>query len=594
MDFSHFHFLRPWAFWLLLLLPALLWLPRLPGLRGGSWQQVVDARLLPFLLQGQSSATRQRSAGWMLLWLVAVLALAGPSWSWQEVPVMQNLQARVLVLDLSASMNATDIAPSRLQRARFKITDLLKSRKEGQHALVVFAGDAFVVTPLSDDWRTIQSLLPALTTDLMPVQGSRIDRGLEKALDVLQQAGAAEGEVIVLSDSPADERALKAARQLKRAGHRVSVLAIGTETGAPVPGPRGGFLQDRQGQIVISKLDPDSLEALAQAGGGRMVRLSADDSDIRQLEPDKLPEKDQLQALEGRQSRIWEDRGWWLLPLVILLFLPLFRRGWLFSLALLPLLQPAPAQALDWQDLWLRPDQQAWRQLQQQQAEQAAALAQDPALKGEALFRAGQPEAAAEQWQQWAEQAQTPEQQAEAWYDRGNALAHAGKIQQAIEAYQQAEQLNPQLADASHNRKVLEDFLQQQQQQNQNQQNQQNQQQQDQQNEQNAQQEPAQSQNTDSGEQSEQENRQPQQQEPSEQEEAQAQQEPAQSEDAEDRPPEGQLQQTQPQDPLTEEERQALEQWLRQVPDDPGGLLRRKFLYQYSQRKQQQQEEQPW
>ncbi len=622
MEWQSFHWLRPWALWLLLLLPVLVLLPGLARARAGQWRQVVDPRLLTWLLEDGKQPARRRGVRWAGLWLLSVLALAGPSWSWQEVPLLQNLQARVLVLDLSASMNATDVKPSRLERARFKLTDLIQGRREGQHGLVVFAGDAFVVTPLSDDWRTIQALLPSLSTDLMPVQGSRVDLGLEKALQVLRQAGVADGEVVLLTDSPADERALAAAADLRQAGHTLWVLAVGSETGAPVPAVQGGFLKDRQGQIVISRLDIDSLRRLAEAGGGRLLRLTGDDRDIRQLLADESLDAGQVETRQGRKSRIWEDRGWWLLPLIVLAFLPLFRRGLLFGLLLWPLIHSPTVQAVNWSDLWRRPDQQAWQALRQQQPERAVDLAQDPALLGEALFRAGRPHEAAEAWQQWIEQTRDVREKARAWYDRGNALAHAGQLEAAIDAYRQAEALDPELRDAGHNRKVLEDFLRQRQQQNQQQQQQdRNDRQQQEQNSQQNQtgsdqkqqdQQPQSRQHQDS---QEQDARQNPQNEPSQgndaqdtqqeeqQQEQQAQQEAqqrAEQRENEQRQQEKQEERQQPQplqhenDPLTEEERQALEQWLRQVPDDPGGLLRRKFLYQYRQRQQKPQEEQPW
>ncbi|MDH3997640.1 MAG: VWA domain-containing protein, partial [Desulfuromonadales bacterium] len=167
---SEFHFLRPDWFWLLapaLLLLLLLWRRQL---RSRSWQSVCDPQLLPHLLIGRS----QRRSNWplhmlLLALLLATTALAGPVWERQQVPLFRQDSALVLLLDLSLSMHAGDLKPDRLTRAKMKLHDILQQRREGQSALVVFAGDAFTVTPLTDDANTIIALLDSLEPGLMPV-----------------------------------------------------------------------------------------------------------------------------------------------------------------------------------------------------------------------------------------------------------------------------------------------------------------------------------------------------------------------------------------------------------------------------------------
>ncbi|MDM8563018.1 VWA domain-containing protein, partial [Candidatus Marithioploca araucensis] len=185
-------------------------------LSSGNWKTVCDPQLLPHLLLDEEGKRR--------IWpiyalgiggLLSILALAGPTWERLPQPAFRDQSALVIVLDLSRSMDATDIEPSRLVRARFKVADILKQRKEGQTALIVYAEDAFIVTPLTDDTETIASQLSVLNTSLMPSQGSRVDIALKKAGILLKQAGLKKGNVLLITDGVNETRARKAIDKLK-------------------------------------------------------------------------------------------------------------------------------------------------------------------------------------------------------------------------------------------------------------------------------------------------------------------------------------------------------------------------------------------
>ena len=197
---SEFHFLRPW--WFLALLPVLLlligaWRGRS---RGTVWRAVCDQALLDRLwLEPPGKVSR---LPWLLAglgWLLAVVALAGPAWERQPEPVWRSQAARVLVLDLSASMNAADPAPSRLERARFKIRDMLARADEGRIGLVVVAGEPHTVAPLTDDVDTVANLRDALATDIVPAAGDAAAPALALARALLEQAGV---EVFVIEQPP--------------------------------------------------------------------------------------------------------------------------------------------------------------------------------------------------------------------------------------------------------------------------------------------------------------------------------------------------------------------------------------------------------
>lgn len=628
---SSFHFLRPaWLPALLPLLGLLIWLWR-RQLRSRSWQAVCDPDLLPHLLLGRS----RRRASWPL-WLLsagmllAVLALAGPAWRKQPQPLFRQQSALVVLLDLSRSMAAGDLKPSRLERARLKVEDLLRQRREGQTALIAFAGDAFVVTPLTDDVQTISALLNSLTPDLMPVQGSEPQRAVKLGMDLLRQAGLKRGRLLLITDEDRPERVLTAAGDLKGAGFELEVLGVGTETGAPIPMTGGGFFKDGQGNLVLPKLDEAGLRQLAAAGGGSYRRLSIDDSDLRGLlagvDRHRL---DRADKTTGKTGVRWREEGVWLLcPLALLASLA-FRRGWLTLIVLL-LLPSAPARAMNWQDLWQRPEQQAARAFADGKYDQAEQLFRDPRWKASSLYRAGRYRDAAKA----LEQPKT----ADDWYNRGNALARSGELPQAVQAYEQALKQNPDHADAKANQKLVEDALEKEKQQQKDQQNsgdrqgeqKQKQDQSGSQQSDNPQQnsEPSQSQgdsqkqqpqSSDSADnpaqkdsdqssaaqqQQSQEDRntahqdqqsaaQKAEQQPDRQKPV-AQQERAGAADEQKAPPTADATTAMSDDQPPDEQDRAVQQWLQRIPDDPGGLLRRKFLYQYRQRGRQLETDRPW
>ena len=229
----------------------------------------------------------RRARRWPVLLLaiggtLASIAMAGPVWERLPQPVFRSDAALVIALDLSRSMDAQDIKPSRLQRAHFKITDILKTRTEGQVALVVYAGDAFAVTPLTDDDETILSQLPALTTDLPPTQGARTDRALQLAEQLLKQASMTHGQVLLITDEVATARGIESAQRLAAAGYQLNILGIGTVEGAPIP-TGNGMLKDHEGKIVLPSLDAANLQRIATAGNGQYATVTPNDYDIQQL-----------------------------------------------------------------------------------------------------------------------------------------------------------------------------------------------------------------------------------------------------------------------------------------------------------------------
>ncbi len=559
---ADFHFLRPW--WLLALVPAVLaglvWARRRAS--GSHWENAIAPELLGVLLE-RRGRSRARRLPWLAAGALALaaLGLAGPAWERLPQPVEQKQDALVIVFDLSLSMFAQDLAPSRLVRARQKIADILRRRDEGFTALVAYAGDAHAVVPLTDDTRTIENLLSALRPDMMPVLGSDLGEALEQAYTLFDNAGVSQGRILVVTDG-VDRMSDATERRNRR--FPISFLGVGTAAGAEIPldfvNQPGQVLRTQQGDPIRARLDADEIARIADITYGRYRTLTLADSDIEHLLATPLPGEDETAEVE-RDFDTWADMGFWIALALLPLALAGFRRG---ALVLVPLLlMPSPADAGLWDDLWQRRDQQAFEALRDGEPAVAAALFEDGGdepWRAAALYRTGEYAAAAEHYRSGDDTADL--------YNLGNALAQQQAYAEAIEAYDAVLSRDPDHEDARFNKALVEELLERQQQAEDDQQARQDQ---GQQNPEDSTANPEGG-SDDSGDPNEQQG---EEQQPAETAQSQEQQAEAQSEDGE------------PSEELTasrDEKQDALEQWLRRVPDDPGGLLRRKFQYETNQR----------
>lgn len=562
-----------WPQWLrpawLIVLPLLAWL--LWKLwhrqkRAGRWQMILPPSFHAVLLGGGSG--RDSKLPWIALglaWLLSVLALVGPSWQRLEETRQRPADPLVILLELTPQMLAEDVAPTRLEQARRKILDLLEHRRDSQTAIIVYAGSAHTLVPLSDDLATSRNLLEALDPSIMPQTGQRADLAVRKGLALLAQAGLGQGRLLLVGSSlsPLEREAIKQA--LGRQGPSLLMLGIGSAQGAPVRQANGEFLKDDQGGILLPRLDSASLKAFISSTGGRYRNARIDDLDLRGLRLFENPKslRDDGQTL---QLDSWADQGYWLLLPLLLLAACAGRRGWLFCLPLL-LVLPQPSYAFEFNDLWLRPDQQGQRLLEQQRPNEAAEHFQDRQWKGLALYEAGDYDAAARLFAQGNSAADH--------YNRGNALARSGELEAALDAYDQALELQPELQPALSNKALVEQLLQQRQAEQPEQPPEQNQQ-----SDANAQTDSNSSAQNSQDPASEKPAQQPSDTHKDDSNNSEQAQTLANNGDDEEttRPPQRPLDST-----LDAEQRQALEQWLRQIPDNPAELLRRKFWYEQQQ-----------
>ena len=564
------HLLRP--YWLLIL-PLLIWLLwRLwhRQLQVGRWQRLLpEAFHAALLTRGR---LRHSRLPWLVLglaWLLAVIALLGPSWQRFEQPSMKRSDPLVVLLELTPSMLASDAPPTRLEQAKRKLLDLLERRQDVQTAVVVFAGSAHTVVPLSDDLATTRNLLDALHPSLMPEPGQRADLAVAKGLALLEQAGLGRGRLLLIGSSLDEHERSAIVTLMEGRNEQLLILGVGTEQGAPIAGKDGSFIKDAQGAILIPRLDNARLQRLANELGGRYQRARLGDDDLAALglldQTGTLRQDNEITRLEA-----WLDQGHWLLLPLLLLAALAGRRGWLFCLPLL-LLQPQPANAFELEDLWLRRDQQGQRLLDAERPAEAAERFTDRRWQATARYQAGDYAGAAELFAEGNTAADH--------YNRGNALARSEAFEAAIEAYDQALDLQPDLQAAQRNKALIEELLRRQQEQPE---PEQEQNQQDEQTEEPLPQ-PEQPQSQEAGS-AHSPSPEDAQGEPSS--EASGASQPSTTEATpETEEIDGSAAQAQHEALPEQERQQAMEQWLRQIPDDPGELLRRKFLYE--QRKHQ-------
>lgn len=659
---NNLHFIR--ADWFYAFIPLILFLllMRKRTQSDKNWHAVIDQKLLPFVLT--KTGSRRRTYPLLIIFLAAglcITALAGPVYKKLPQPVYREQSSLVILLDLSQSMNATDIKPSRLYRAKLELLDILNTRKTGQTALVVYAAEAFVVTPLTDDNTTITNLIPALETDMMPAQGSNLSAALAKTISLFNQSGIIRGDILVITDDiHQDDK--EAIDKIHSQGFRLSIFGIGTSEGGPIPlqgSVDGGFLQDSNGAIVIPKLEPVKLQTYALTGGGLYTGLQADDSDTKKL--NRLFQSAEIRHDAGNKDTnadVWQEEGHWLL-LPLLFFAALWaRKGWIaailpfaisFMIALPMMAVPWPVYAepettasdkamtgyLDIKHLWSTPDQKAMKAFNAGDTEKAARQFTRPDWKASAYYRSGDYASAAMALENPVD--------SNAYYNKANALAKLGKYEEAIKTYDRAIELNENNEDAKYNREQVKKALQEQQQnsqqkdseqqnsdqqnsdqsdkqensqQQQNQQNSENQQQQQENqsaehSEENKEADEKQQTDTSTAEQQKSEDQQQAEEKQLRQRDAKAEAEKEQQEkqqyeqqqnkstankevenkESDEKPAEIEIN---PMEASITEEEKATEQWLKRIPDDPGGLLRRKFLYQYKQMPDQTDEKKPW
>ncbi|PCH60474.1 MAG: hypothetical protein COC05_04330 [Gammaproteobacteria bacterium] len=589
-----FHFIRP--LWLLAIIPLLLLAASLLAaqLRNKRWSEVIDPDLLEHLLD-TSATVKKRWPIYILgmAWMLSCVALAGPSWQKLPQPVEKKTDVMVVIVDMTLSMYATDVTPSRLLRARYKLLELLAQRREGQTALIAYSGDAHIVSPLTDDSKTIAALVPALSPEIMPTIGNNAGAAFTIAAELIGASSSQSARIVWLTDELLDKDRKPIESVLAQYTIDLVVIGVGSERGGLIKLSTGKFIKDNSGKLITAKLNRSELKQFVTAQGGHYTDLSSDNSDINTALSESLFDKSDTGSGNTSQEsqrtvERWKDQGAWLLLLLIPVALFSFRRGWVLSVAFCAvLILPPETYAATWQDLWLSKDQQASKALEQGKVDEAAELFENAQWKGAANYQSGK----------FAESAKNLEgiDEANAHYNRGHALAHEGKLEDAIAAYDSALGLQPDMENAKKAKALIEQLLKQKQ----------DQEQQDQEGEEDKEGEGENDGKQQGGSQSNESNeadgsgeseQSEQQSESNSDSDAAAEQqdafqaetdtnegekknpgEEAKSQAALENEAAASLSEV---EQLSAQQSEALQQWLRQIPDDPAGLLRRKFQYE--------------
>lgn len=431
---SDFHFLRPW--WLLaLVLPAILiWMSSHSSDVRDRWKALIAPHLLDSLVVLPNRKKRLGPA-WLLATVLAlsIIGVAGPTWQREPPPFVSDTASLVIAVDLSPSMDATDISPSRIERVKLKIKDILAVRAGARTAVIAYAGTAHLAVPLTEDAELIQSYTDALATRLMPKPGKNTLAALQMADRLLKEDGSS-GTILLLTDGIE----ATAAPPVKEIGSGLIVLGIGTADGP------------------TAKLDIDGLKKIASEAGASVATITDDDTDIRWIIQRVATNFTRQTASVGDR---WHDLGWWLLIPVAALFAFSFRRGWVTRVAVLmlaaKLLLPDTAEAGTLTDMWLTPDQQGRLAFERRDFAIAADHFKDPMWKGTALYREGRFKEAAEAFAL----SDTPE----ALFDRGNALLHLEEFEEGVAAYEKALEKRKDWPEAEANLALAKRLLKQQQ-----------------------------------------------------------------------------------------------------------------------------------
>ena len=454
------HFIRPE--WLLALVPLALVLLSLwrQHESHSAWNRYIAPHLAKILVTQGSKKSRRPLHLLAFTWLIATFALAGPAVNKQSLPVFAAEQGRVLVMDMSVSMFATDLAPNRLTQAKFRATDLLRNLKEGETGLVAFAGDAFTISPLTRDTGTLLNLLPTLSPEIMPVRGSNLAAGLTQAKTLLAQGGHIRGDIIVMTDGITAAQFDDANSALSGTQYRLAVVAFGTSQGAPIRLPDGQLQRDSSNEVVVASTDFGLLQKLAADNKGVLIQNRTDGNDLAQLQH-WLSDTGDAKATD-LDGETWQDLGPYLALLLLLPALFSFRQGIVASVGFATLIgglllaaAPQSAHANVWEDLWKTTDQQAMQAYQSQDYANAAKQFESPQWRGSAQYKAGDYEQALKTFEQ--------DSSAQGLYNQGNALMQLGKPDKAKERYQAALEKQADFPAAKANLELAEKQLKEQQ-----------------------------------------------------------------------------------------------------------------------------------
>ncbi|MGF7132622.1 Ca-activated chloride channel family protein [Paraburkholderia sp. EB58] len=457
IDLTAFHFLRP--LWLLLLIPAILlpvcWFRR-NNVRT-RWRNIIAPELLEHLIVGYSARRRVQPIHTLaLLIAIGAIAVAGPTWEQERPPFNQDQAPLVVVLELAHSMDATDVAPTRLERAKQKLLDLAAARKGARTGLVVFSSTGHLVVPPTADPAMLELYVPALSPSLMPADGKNVTAGLEIAERLLANDPVA-GTIVFMTDGFDENQTDAFVQKAKQSRQQLLWLAVGTENGGPIRGADGMIAMDPEGHPLMGTFDAAGIKKVADEADIPLASMRVDNDDVVWVQ--HRARAWLAQADESKRVPRWKEAGYWLVVPLLLLGLWGFRKGWtvkwlpviLVALASGATPHIAHAASWHWQDLFATHDQQGRWSFEHGDFRTAAQRFDDPMWKGRAQYLAGDYAGALETFSRL--------KTAQAYFYQGNTLAHLEDYTGAIKAFDNALALEPGLRQAAANRQLMRQLL---------------------------------------------------------------------------------------------------------------------------------------
>ncbi len=457
MDLSLMHFAHPLWLWALLFIP-LLWALLYFFYREDEpiyqLEKFIDKHLIRHLLIGGKDKEKKRWRRllfWSFAWSCLTLALSGPRWDFSEIETFNRDQHLVILLDLSTSMNASDVAPTRLGLAKQKIEDLLSMSTGTKVGLIGFAADPHMIVPLTEDKETIRNLLPSLDSDLVYIQGSKLKPALEMAATMIENEAGSNQAIVVISDGGFDDAdALQTAKRLARTGIVIHTIGVGTKTGAPLKTPQGIPIK-KNGSLIMSTLEKEKFREVSKVGNGRY--FDADHSDQIAVILEDLASRGKSQRNTNKMERFWKEHFYLFLLPVLPFFLFWYRRGYIFAVLLFSL-APSSSQAAV-KSFFYNSEQKGSLAYENEDYETANDHFQDPYRKGVALYRMGDYERAEELFRE----SKRPEVASSAGYNLSNALVQQNKLQEAVTAYENVLDKWPEHEQARENLELVKKML---------------------------------------------------------------------------------------------------------------------------------------
>jgi Ca-activated chloride channel family protein len=467
VDFSHLHFAQPVWLWGGVVIPLVWIIFFLFDVKRRPFHQLekfVDKHLLPYLLvnnSDQKSSLWKMILLWSTVWLCLNLAMAGPRWNFREIETFSRDQSLVIALDLSESMNATDIKPSRLVRAKQKIEDLINLSKDVKIGLIAFAADSHMITPITEDKETIRHLLPSLETDLAYVQGSRLSSALDMAFTMLEAEPGNNKALLIMSDGGfEDASAITSAKKLAARGIVIHVMGIGTAEGASLRDHKGNIIK-KNGSPIFSKLEKEMLSEISKVGNGRYLEVHYSDHEEALILKD-LEKYAETQMNRGKKNRLWDEHFYLFILPVLPIILWWFRRGYVVAMFLVLLTPAFKINAMTIENYFKNSEELGKQALDEGDYETASHTFHDIYRKGVAYYKAGHFAEAEKMFRQSSRE----DVASHAAYNLGNTLVQQQKFKEAIAVYEDLLKKSPDYTKAKDNLELVKKILEQQKQEN--------------------------------------------------------------------------------------------------------------------------------